>query len=319
MAVYTDISQDDLDQFLSLYEIESIKSFSGIREGVENSNYLLIGENNKYILTIFEKRTSEKDLPYFFQLMNHLKDNQIKCPEVIKDRNNNFSNLLKNKHTAITTFLEGRSLEQIKPAHCAELGSAVAKFHNASSKLKIHRENKLGFQKLGKLVSAIDDLSDSIDKSTVELIHKEYDLLSREISLEIPSGIVHADLFPDNVFFHDNKLSGIIDFYFSCNDFYAYEIAICLNAWCFEQNNEFNISKAKSLLSSYNSYKKFSNTELECLPLLARASALRYLLTRLIDFHIHKDSDLIMKKDPNEYLQKLKFHQTVQKSGEYGL
>ena len=318
MAVYTDISQNDLDQFLSLYNIEDVNSFEGIRNGVSNSNYLLFGKKNKYILTIFEEMTNDRDLPYFFQLMNHLNSKNIMCPRIIKDKSNNFSNILKGKQAAISSFLEGKSIEHIKPSHCAELGTMVAKFHNASNELKIYRENDLGVKKLETIIDSIEKISEKLNPSVMDIIHSEHEYL-KNITFDIPSGIIHADLFPDNIFFNKNKLSGIIDFYFACNDFYAYEIATCLNAWCFEQNNEFNISKAKALLSNYNLHKKFSSEELECLPLLARASALRYLLTRLMDFHTRQDSELIIKKDPDEYLKKLKFHQSVDKSSEYGL
>jgi len=318
MAVYTDISQNDLDQFLSLYNIEDVNSFEGIRNGVSNSNYLLFGKKNKYILTIFEEMTNDRDLPYFFQLMNHLNSKNIMCPKIIKDKSNNFSNILQGKQAAISSFLEGKSIEHIKPSHCAELGTMVAKFHNASNELKIYRENDLGVKKLETIIDSIEKISEKLNPSVMDIIHSEHEYL-KNITFDIPSGIIHADLFPDNIFFNKNKLSGIIDFYFACNDFYAYEIATCLNAWCFEQNNEFNISKAKALLSNYNLHKKFSSEELECLPLLARASALRYLLTRLMDFHTRQDSELIIKKDPDEYLKKLKFHQSVDKSSEYGL
>ena len=318
MAVYTDISQNDLDQFLSLYNMEDVNSFEGIRNGVSNSNYLLFGKSNKYILTIFEERTNDRDLPYFFKLMNHLNSKNIMCPRIIKDKSDNFSNILKGKQAAISSFLEGKSIEHIKPSHCAELGTMVAKFHNASNELEIYRENDLGVKKLETIIESIEKISEKLNPSVIDIIHSEHEYL-KNITFDIPSGIIHADLFPDNIFFNKNKLSGIIDFYFSCNDFYAYEIATCLNAWCFEQNNEFNISKAKALLSNYNLHKKFSSEELECLPLLARASALRYLLTRLMDFHTREDSELIIKKDPDEYLKKLKFHQSVEKSSEYGL
>ncbi len=318
MAVYTDISQNDLDQFLSLYNMEDVNSFEGIRNGVSNSNYLLFGKKNKYILTIFEEMTNDRDLPYFFQLMNHLNSKNIMCPKIIKDKSNNFSNILQGKQAAISSFLEGKSIEHIKPSHCAELGTMVAKFHNASNELKIYRENDLGVKKLETIIDSIEKISEKLNPSVMDIIHSEHEYL-KNITFDIPSGIIHADLFPDNIFFNKNKLSGIIDFYFACNDFYAYEIATCLNAWCFEQNNEFNISKAKALLSNYNLHKKFSSEELECLPLLARASALRYLLTRLMDFHTRQDSELIIKKDPDEYLKKLKFHQSVDKSSEYGL
>ena len=320
MAVYTQISIDELNLFLSKYNIDKINEFSGIKGGTSNSNYLLTADNKKFILTIFEERTNQENLPFYFDLMNHLNAHDIKCPEVIKDKQGNFSNSIKQKHAAITSFLTGSSLEKIKPIHCSNLGLTIAKMHNASEKLNIKRENELGFDKLGIIIEKLKTYKKHIDDEKLKFIEDEFLFLSREINKDLPSGIIHADLFPDNIFFEENNLTGIIDFYFSCNDFYAYEIAICLNAWCFEDsNNEFNPTKAKYLLGSYNQERKFSNEEVEALPLLARASALRYLLTRLLDFYSHEDSDLILKKDPNEYISKLKFHQSVRKASEYGL
>lgn len=320
MAVYTQISIDELNLFLSKYNIDNINEFSGIKGGTSNSNYLLTADNKKFILTIFEERTNQENLPFYFDLMNHLNAHDIKCPEVIKDKQGNFSNSIKQKHAVITSFLTGSSLEKIKPIHCSNLGLTIAKMHNASEKLNIKRENELGFDKLGIIIEKLKTYKKHIDDEKLKFIEDEFLFLSREISKDLPSGIIHADLFPDNIFFEENNLTGIIDFYFSCNDFYAYEIAICLNAWCFEDsNNEFNPTKAKYLLGSYNQERKFSNEEVEALPLLARASALRYLLTRLLDFYTHEDSDLILKKDPNEYISKLRFHQSVRKASEYGL
>ena len=320
MAVYTQISIDELNVFLSKYNIDNINEFSGIKGGTSNSNYLLTADNKKFILTIFEERTNQENLPFYFDLMNHLNAHDIKCPEVIKDKQGNFSNSIKQKHAVITSFLTGSSLEKIKPIHCSNLGLTIAKMHNASEKLNIKRENELGFDKLGIIIEKLKRYKKHIDDEKLKFIEDEFLFLSREINKDLPSGIIHADLFPDNIFFEENNLTGIIDFYFSCNDFYAYEIAICLNAWCFEDsNNEFNPTKAKYLLGSYNQERKFSNEEVEALPLLARASALRYLLTRLLDFYSHEDSDLILKKDPNEYISKLRFHQSVSKASEYGL
>ena len=320
MAVYTQISIDELNLFLSKYNIDNINEFSGIKGGTSNSNYLLTADNKKFILTIFEERTNQENLPFYFDLMNHLNAHDIKCPEVIKDKQGNFSNSIKQKHAVITSFLTGSSLEKIKPIHCSNLGLTIAKMHNASEKLNIKRENELGFDKLGIIIEKLKTYKKYIDEEKLKFIEDEFLFLSREINKDLPSGIIHADLFPDNIFFEENNLTGIIDFYFSCNDFYAYEIAICLNAWCFEDsNNEFNPTKAKYLLGSYNQERKFSNEEVEALPLLARASALRYLLTRLLDFYSHEDSDLILKKDPNEYISKLRFHQSVRKASEYGL
>ena len=320
MAVYTQISIDELNLFLSKYNIDKINEFTGIKGGTSNSNYLLTTDNKKFILTIFEERTNQENLPFYFDLMNHLNAHDIKCPEVIKDKQGNFSNSIKQKHAVITSFLTGSSLEKIKPIHCSNLGLTIAKMHNASEKLNIKRENELGFDKLGIIIEKLKTYKKHIDDEKLKFIEDEFLFLSKEISKDLPSGIIHADLFPDNIFFEENNLTGIIDFYFSCNDFYAYEIAICLNAWCFEENNnEFNPTKAQYLLGSYNQERKFSNEEVEALPLLARASALRYLLTRLLDFYSHEDSDLILKKDPNEYISKLKFHQSVRKASEYGL
>ena len=320
MAVYTQISIDELNVFLSKYNIDNINEFSGIKGGTSNSNYLLTADNKKFILTIFEERTNQENLPFYFDLMNHLNAHDIKCPEVIRDKQGNFSNSIKQKHAVITSFLTGSSLEKIKPIHCSNLGLTIAKMHNASEKLNIKRENELGFDKLGIIIEKLKTYKKHIDDEKLKFIEDEFLFLSREINKDLPSGIIHADLFPDNIFFEENNLTGIIDFYFSCNDFYAYEIAICLNAWCFEDsNNEFNPTKAKYLLGSYNQERKFSNEEVEALPLLARASALRYLLTRLLDFYSHEDSDLILKKDPNEYISKLRFHQSVRKASEYGL
>ena len=320
MAVYTQISIDELNLFLSKYNIDNINEFSGIKGGTSNSNYLLTADNKKFILTIFDERTNQENLPFYFDLMNHLNAHDIKCPEVIKDKQGNFSNSIKQKHAVITSFLTGSSLEKIKPIHCSNLGLTIAKMHNASEKLNIKRENELGFDKLGIIIEKLKTYKKHIDDEKLKFIEDEFLFLSREINKDLPSGIIHADLFPDNIFFEENNLTGIIDFYFSCNDFYAYEIAICLNAWCFEDsNNEFNPTKAKYLLGSYNQERKFSNEEVEALPLLARASALRYLLTRLLDFYSHEDSDLILKKDPNEYISKLRFHQSVRKASEYGL
>ena len=268
MAVYTDISDNELSTFLDKYNIEEIIKFTGIKEGVENSNYLLEGVKEKYILTIFEKRTNENDLPYFFKLMNHLNNSKIKCPQVLEDKANNLYNLIKNKPAVITSFLEGKSIRNIAPKHCSELGYNLAKFHLSSNELNITRENALGIKDLKNLVSSIKDLNGNKYEDLLKVINHEYDYLNKSMTLDLPSGIIHADLFPDNVFFIDDKLSGIIDFYFACNDYYAYELAICINAWCFERDNQFNISKAKSFLRQYNSVREISTSELISLPIL---------------------------------------------------
>ena len=320
MAVYTQISEKDFTEFLENYNFDEGATFSGIKGGTSNSNYLVKIKDDKYILTIFEERTNQDNLSYFFELMNHLNKNDIKCPQVLKDNNQNYVNSLKGKNAVITSFLNGHSIEHIDPEHCSSLGKVVAKMHNASSLLNITRENELGFKKLPNVIDQVLKLSNKIDSDLIKIIEMEYSFLEKNMPDSLPNGIIHADLFPDNIFFEGKELSGIIDFYFSCNDFYAYEIAICVNAWCFEpSNNEFNPTKARLLLKNYNNIREFSIEEIEALPILTRASALRYLLTRLIDYFSHDDNDLILKKDPAEYLTKLKFHQTVKRPSEYGL
>jgi homoserine kinase type II len=319
MAVYTNITHDELNSFLNLYELENLLQFSGIKEGIENSNYLLETQNFKYILTIFEKRTNENDLPYFFILMNHLSESKTKCPQVIKDKSDKLYNYIKDKPAVITSFIEGKSLKKIEPKHCAELGMNLARFHLSSDQLDIQRDNTLGIKHLGSLVNTINSLHISKYSDLIEIINKEYNFLKDKIPNNLPSGIIHADLFPDNVFFINDRLSGIIDFYFACNDYYAYELAICINAWCFERNNEFNVSKAKHFLQQYNSIRNINKVELESLPILARAASLRFLLTRLYDEIHNVKSDLVITKDPNEYFEKLKFHQSVKSVSEYGI
>jgi len=319
MAVYTEISKDDLDSLLENYDISEINKFTGIKEGVENSNYLLENNHSKFILTIFEKRTNEDDLPFFFKLMNHLENSGIKCPQVIQDSSGKLYNYIKNKPVVLTSFLEGHSLKKINPKHCGELGENLARFHLSSDKLNIKRENSLGIKQLNRLVTEVNSFKSDVPENLLETINNEYNYLKDKLPISLPSGIIHADLFPDNVFFTNDKLSGIIDFYFACNDYFAYEIAICLNAWCFERNNEFNVSKAMLFLKKYNSIRKISIEELEALPTLARAAGLRFLLTRLYDKLNHNKEDLVSAKDPLEYYEKLKFHQSVKNVSEYGL
>tara|TARA_B100000902_G_scaffold201357_1_gene191868 strand:- start:606 stop:1568 length:963 start_codon:yes stop_codon:yes gene_type:complete len=320
MAVYTNISLIELNEFLDLYSIGKADDLVGIKSGIENTNYLVKINNQKYILTIFEKRTHQDDLPFFFNLMNHLNDSGIKCPQAIKTKDDEYYKLLKGKPASLTSFVDGKILNRIEPNHCSELGKSMALLHNASSVLNMSRNNQMGFENFGVLIKKLEENMAESDDVPIELIKNEYHFLNQNISFNLPSGIIHADLFPDNVFFANNSLSGIIDFYFSCNDYYAYEIAICINAWCFEEkSNEFNISKAKKLLSSYNGVRELTISEIDSLPLLCRAAALRFLLTRLIDFYQETSSSLLVKKDPTEYLKKLKFHQSISNASEYGL
>jgi homoserine kinase type II len=319
MAVYTEVSDDELVDFVSEYEIGSARSCKGIAEGIENSNYLLTTDSGTYILTIYEKRVNPEELPFFLNLMEHLKEHGIPCPLPIKGRDGQALRTLCGKPAAIVSFLDGMWPRRVKPDHCAQLGSAMARFHTASQGFTSQRRNDLSLSAWQPLFEASADEAESLRTGLVSELEAELNFLQSAWPQELPAGVIHADLFPDNVFFHDGNVSGIIDFYFACNDFFAYEIAICLNAWCFEVDLSFNVTKAKRLLNAYRKVREFNDVELKALPILARGSAMRFLLTRLYDWLHTPENALVTRKDPLEYLEKLRFHQGVSGPGAYGL
>jgi homoserine kinase type II len=319
MAVYTEVSDDELVDFVSEYEIGSARSCKGIAEGIENSNYLLTTDSGTYILTIYEKRLNPEELPFFLNLMEHLKEHGIPCPLPIKGRDGQALRTLCGKPAAIVSFLDGMWPRRVKPDHCTQLGSAMAHFHTASQGFTSQRRNDLSLSAWQPLFESSADEAESLRTGLVSELEAELNFLQSAWPQELPAGVIHADLFPDNVFFHDGNVSGIIDFYFACNDFFAYEIAICLNAWCFEVDLSFNVTKAKHLLNAYRKVREFNDAELKSLPILARGSAMRFLLTRLYDWLHTPENALVTRKDPLEYLEKLRFHQGVSGSGAYGL
>ena len=319
MAVYTEVSDDELDRFVAEYDIGRVTSFKGIADGVENSNYLLQTDAGTFILTIYEKRVNPRDLPFFLGLMDHLAARDIPCPTPVHGRDGEALREVAHKPAAIVSFLEGVWPKGRTPQHCAKLGEAVARMHVAGSDFSIRRENDLRVMAWRPLFESCRSRADEVTAGLEAEIAQELDHLEMEWPEKLPDGVIHADLFPDNVFFLGNKLSGIIDFYFACNDWFAYELAICLNAWCFEPDHQFNITKAKQLLSSYRKVRPFSDTELAALPLLARGATMRFLLTRLYDVLNRVDGALVRPKDPIEYLLKLRFHQSVRGPSAYGL
>ena len=319
MAVYTEVSNDDLEQFVADYDIGEVRSIKGIAEGVENSNYLLQTESGTFILTIYEKRVKLEELPFFLGLMDHLAAAGIPCPTPIHGQDGEALRELSGKPAAIVSFLDGVWPKGRTPNHCAALGEAVAHMHVAGADFAMRRENDLRLTSWRPLFESCRARADEVMPGLEAAIAEELDHLEQAWPEHLPEGVIHADLFPDNVFFLGGKLSGIIDFYFACNDWFAYEIAICLNAWCFEPDHQFNVTKAKHLLSAYRRVRPFSDTELAALPLLARGAAIRFLLTRLFDWLNQVDGALVRPKDPLEYLTKLKFHQGVAGSNAYGL
>ena len=319
MAVYTEVTDEELTAFVAEYEIGEPLSCKGIAEGIENSNYLLAAEGGTYILTLYEKRVKRADLPFFLGLMEHLGARGVPCPTPLKGRDGQMLRSLCGRPAAIVTFLDGMWPRRITPEHCARLGEAMAHMHLAGRDFHLGRANALSVDGWRPLLDASAARAEEVRPGLAEDLEAELDDLESRWPAGLPSGVIHADLFPDNVFFRADHLSGIIDFYFACSDFFAYDLAICLNAWCFETDGSFNITKARRMLTAYRKVRDFSADELDALPLLARGSAMRFLLTRLYDWLNTPPGALVTPKDPLEYMKKLEFHRGVQGPGAYGL
>ena len=319
MAVYTEVSDEELEEFLCQYDLGGLVSFKGIAEGVENSNYLLGTGTGTYILTLYEKRVHRGDLPYFLGLMEHLAGQGIACPTPIRGSDGKALRELCSRPAAIISFLDGLSPRRARPEHCRLLGGAMARMHLAGLDFHLGRANTLSVDGWRPLLDASAARAEEVRPGLAEDLEAELDDLESRWPAGLPSGVIHADLFPDNVFFRADRLSGIIDFYFACSDFFAYDLAICLNAWCFETDGSFNITKARRMLTAYRKVRDFSADELDALPLLARGSAMRFLLTRLYDWLNTPPGALVTPKDPLEYMKKLEFHRGVQGPGAYGL
>jgi homoserine kinase type II len=319
MAVYTDVAAEDLAEFLKGYDIGELLSYKGIAEGVENSNFLLHTSKGAYILTLYEKRVALDDLPYFLSLMAHLAERGVRCPQPAKNRKGEVYSWLAERPAAIINFLEGVWPRRPNATHCAGVGEGLARMHLAGSDFPMFRNNPLSVAGWRPLFDLAAPRADSVQHGLRDFIARELDHLEARWPGDLPVGVIHADLFPDNVFFLGDKLSGLIDFPFSCNDILAYDVAICLNAWCFEPDHSFNVTKARALLNAYGRARPLSEAEQEALPLLARGSALRFLLTRLVDFLNVPKGALVKPKDPLEYVRSLRFHQSVASVRDYGL
>jgi homoserine kinase type II len=319
MAVYTEVDDDSLEAFIAEYDIGEPIACKGIAEGVENSNYLLQTDRGTYILTLYEKRVAKADLPFFLGLMEHLARAGIPCPTPIHGKDGKVIRELAKRPAAIISFLKGMWPRRIHPEHCGAVGEYLAKLHLASESFAMKRPNALSLEGWKQLYQSCDGRADTVKKGLGEDIARELEQAAMNWPRDLPSGVIHADLFPDNVFFMHDKLSGIIDFYFACNDFFAYDLAICLNAWCFEPDNSFNATKARRLVGGYTKVRKLDAAEIAALPLLARGSALRFLLTRLYDWLNQPKGALVKPKDPIEYWKKLRFHRSVKSAAAYGL
>lgn len=319
MAVYTEVGDAELEAFLADYDIGEAEALKGVAEGVENSNYLLTTTKGQYFLTLYEKRVDPRDLPFFLGLMDHLSARGITCPKPIHGRDGNAIRALAGKPAAITTFLHGLWPRRIAVHHCGPIGEATARLHLAGRDFAIKRPNALSVQGWRLLFDGVRAHADDVARGLAQELGAEIDFFEANWPQGLPGGVIHADLFPDNVFFLHEKLSGLIDFYFACNDALAYDVAICLNAWCFEPDRSFNATKARALLQGYDKVRPLTPAERRVLPLLARGAALRFLLTRLYDW-VHTPADaLVKRKDPLEYLAYLRFHRRAESLADYGL
>ena len=319
MAVYTDVADDELRAFIALYDIGEVLSCKDIAEGVENSNFLVTTERGNFILTLYEKRVAPQDLPFFIALMEHLARDGVACPTPLKGRDGIALRELCGRPAALVTFLAGMWPRRIQPFHCAAVGGALAALHRAGATFGMTRRNDLSVAGWRRLYETCRCRATEVHPGLADELGAELGLLEAEWPRELPAGVIHADLFPDNVFFRDRDVSGLIDFYFACTDFLAYDLAICLNAWCFEADGSLNVTKARVLIGGYRRARPLSMAELAALPLLARGSALRFLLTRLFDWLNQSAGALVQPKDPLEYLRKLRFHRGISNLAAYGI
>ncbi len=319
MAVYTEIRDEELVEFLRGYDIGGLHAIKGIAEGVENSNYMLVTDAGHYILTLYEKRVDPADLPFFIGLMDHLAARGITCPQPVARRDGATLGTLSGRPCAIVSWLDGMSLRRPKVTHCRQVGEVLARMHVAGEGFALTRRNALGPQGWRPLLERSGARAEEIEPGLQALVMEEVTWLEAHWPHELPAGVIHADLFRDNVFFLNDLLSGVIDFYFACNDLLAYDVSICLNAWCFEPDWSFNVTKARALLEGYRTVRPLSGAEIAALPILARGSALRFLATRMYDWLNVPPGALVVPHDPREYLAKLRFHRSISEAAAYGI
>ncbi|WP_316859396.1 homoserine kinase [uncultured Cohaesibacter sp.] len=319
MAVYTEVSDEELSAFVASYDIGALTSYKGIAEGVENSNFLVQTETGPYILTLYEKRVNPSDLPFFLGLMEHLSERGLNCPTPLKNNKGKSLGHLAGRPAALVTFLEGMWVHRPSVEQCEQLGQAMAKMHKAGEGFELTRTNALSVAGWRPLFAMCANRANEVQPGLQAEIESELEFFEIHWPRDLPKGVIHADLFVDNVFFLKGALSGIIDFYFACNDLLAYDIAICLNAWCFEPDDMFNVTKARAMIKGYQSVRQLTLDEYVALPLLARGAALRFHLTRLYDWLNVPPGAVVTPKDPIEYLKKLRFHRSIRTPMDYGI
>ena len=320
MAIYTKLEKEDIDNFFSKYNLGKILNYQGIKQGIENTNYLIESEKGKFILTIYEKRVNVEDLPFFMELMTNLSNSKFQCPRPIINNNGNYISEIKNKKASVSSFLEGSAKKKLTPKNCYDVGAETAKMHQITEKIKGRRTNSLSLDSWSNIYFKVEKECSNIDGNLSNTIKRSLEEIQKNWPKSLPSGIIHADLFPDNIFFKNEKFSGFIDFYFSCNDFFGFDIAVCINALCFDgQKKElsFNVTKAKKFIDGYSSMRKLTENEKKSLKILCQGAAIRFLLTRVFDYLNVVEGAIVKIKDPVEYLKRLEFHNNVKDYQDY--
>ncbi len=317
MAVYTKVDDKTLADFLSRYDVGTALSFKGIAEGIENSNYLLETTQDRFILTLYEKRTKEEDLPYFLGMMAHAARAGLPSALPIHDKSGLALQTLKGKNACLISFLSGVSVDDIQPGHCRKLGEALARLHKAWFDFKPIRANEIGFEGWQHMAKATAACADDLHAGLKYTIACELDYLANTLPKNLPTGTIHADLFPDNVLFTGDKITGLIDFYFGCTDQLAYDLAICINAWCFDEHHTFVPARARAMIEEYDQHRTLTPEERTALPILCRGAAMRFLLTRLYDYQNPVSGAVVSPKNPLDYLKRLEFHQQIKETDHY--
>ena len=314
MAVFTKINSKDIKKIENIFNLGSINQVKGIKKGIENTNYIVKFNSTTFVLTIFEKRVKNKDLPFFMKLMSGLSNLNINCPRPIKTKKNSYLFNIKKKKACLVSFLQGNDKKNLTPKDCYILGKNIAILHRASKKLNLHRKNSLDVKSWSKLNKKIDKRINKLSKNFKNIIEENIYNIEKNWPKNLPKGVIHADLFIDNIFFFRKKFYGFIDFYFSSTDFYAYELATCINAICFKKKKSqyfLDLNKSSNLLKGYQKIRKLNSSEKNNFNILCKGSALRYLLTRSYDFLNTPKTALIKVKDPKEYFKKLIFHNNL--------
>ena len=319
MAVYTNVDDAALGTFLEAYDLGTVLSFAGIAEGVENSNYLLRTDRAHYILTLYEKRVERSDLPYFIEVMEVLATSGLNCPLPVPARDGSVLQELAGRPCAVFTFLDGTWSRFPNREKCAELGRTLAHMHLNCAPVTRRRPNALGPDAWLPLLESIGDKAEVVGAGMKDAIRDRLDSILDAWPSDLPRGVIHADLFPNNVLFIGDSLTGVIDFYFACDDILAYDLGICMNSWCFEPDGSFNLTKSRAMLKAYQSVRPLSEVETEAIPILAAGSAMRFFLTRLYDWINTPADALVSPKDPMEYWSILRFHQSVSGTTAYGI